>query len=248
MKAEHHSFAGKLLALLWLIGAAQNARSETSPVAMDAFRDRIESSWRAQNAGAIEAARRELLASADERAAYFAAYARFRQGLLAASDAEAAARHVDDCIAELRAYIARRPGDAEARALLGSCYGVSTRYHRLGLASRGLEARRQMAAARGLAPLNPWVMLQDGLADEATPRLFGGDRAAAIAKLERAAALFESALREGSRTASWGAAETLLQLARMYREAGRAADAARALERAGSLTPSSAGPPAFAAS
>ena len=156
---------------------------------------------------------------------------------LAARDTATAGAYVDDCIDELRSYLAHQPGDAEARALLGSCYGVSTRYHRLGLASRGLEARRQMAAARKLAPQNPWVILQDGLADEATPRLFGGDRAAAITKLERAATLFESAVKEGSRAAAWGAAETQLQLGRMYGEAGREAEAARALEQARSLTP-----------
>jgi hypothetical protein len=72
-----------------------------------------------------------------------------------------------------------------------------------------------MAAARELAPHNPWVILQDGLADDATPRVFGGNRQRAVDKLKRAAALFDSAVREGSRAAVWGAAETRLQLMRM---------------------------------
>ena len=106
------------------------------------------------------------------------------------------------------------------------------------MAKRGLEARRQMAAARELAPANPWVVLQDGLADHATPRLFGGDRDLAISKLERATALFSGEMEAGSRRAAWGASEAWLQLGRMYREAGRGNDARVALENARRLAPS----------
>ena len=191
----------------------------------------------------MEAARQELLATDADRAAYYAAYARFRQGLTAEGSGNIAGGYIDECISELRTFVGRHPDDAEARALLGSCYGISTHYHRLGMATRGLEARRQMAAARELAPQNPWVMLQDGLADYSTPRLFGGDRKLAVAKLERATTLFAAAVREGSRIAAWGAAETWRQLARMYSETGRAADARSAYDKAQALTSDRINPP-----
>ena len=212
------------------------ATSDETSVAL--LRDRIEIAWQARDSGAIESARESLLRTGADAAPFYAAYARFRQALIAEGDADRARGYVDACIDELRTYIAQVPGDAEARALLGSCYGISTRYHRLGMASRGLEARRQMAAARELAPANPWVVLQDGLADYATPRLFGGDRALAIRKLERATDLFAAAMQEGSRRAAWGAAETWLQLGQMYRETGREGDARVALENARRLAPS----------
>lgn len=228
-----------LLAAAPLVNAAQEKGPEAAFLAT--LRDRVEVAYQDQDVAGIEAARQELLAAAGapgaSRAAYYAAYARFRQGLLAADDGEKARDYVDACIGELQPFVQSNPADAEARALLGSCFGISTRYHRLGMATRGLEARRQMAAARELAPRNPWVVLQDGLADYATPRLFGGDRKLAIEKLERSTALFAVAMKEGSRLAAWGAAEAWLQLGQMYRESGRADDARMALETSRSLAP-----------
>lgn len=235
----------RAIALAALLAAAPvvNATQENDPdtTFLHTLRDRVEIAYQDQDVAGIEAARQELLAAAgtrdDGRAVYYAAYARFRQGLLAADVADEARDYVDACIGELRPFVERNPADAEARALLGSCYGISTRYHRLGMATRGLEARRQMAAARELAPRNPWVMLQDGLADYATPRLFGGDRKLAIEKLERSTALFAASMKEGSHLAAWGAAEAWLQLGQMYRESGRADDARMALETSRSLAP-----------
>ena len=226
-----------LLAGLLLFTATQNARAESETAPIDTLRDRLELAYQRQDFAGMEYARRELLATDGDRAAYYAAYARFRQGLAAEGNDDIAGAYIEECISELRGYVALHGDDAEARALLGSCYGISTHYHKLGMASRGLEARRQMATARKLAPQNPWVMLQDGLADYATPRLFGGDRKLAVAKLERAAALFAAAVQEGSRAAAWAAAETWQQLGHMYTEAGHTAEASSAFARAEAVAP-----------
>lgn len=212
------------------------------PVTLDGLTDRIELAYQARDIAGLESVRVALLATARDpeatRAAYYAAYARFRQGMLAAAaEDDSASDYLEDCIEELRDYARMRPDDAEARALLSSCLGMSTRYHRLAMAKRGLEARKQMDAALELAPANPWVVLQDGLCEYSTPRMFGGDPAGGIAKLERATTLFAARIETGSRAAMWGAAEAWLQLAHMYRAVGRAADAARALERARELAP-----------
>ena len=206
------------------------------------LRDRIELAYKSQDVATIEAARQALLAVSGDpedgvRASYYAAYARFRQALAAGGEPKLARGYLEDCIAELRDFIERQPADAEARALLGSCYGISSLHHGLSMAKRGLEARRHMAAARELAPDNPWVVLQDGLADYSTPRLFGGDRQLAISKLERATALFTAAATAGSSRATWGAAETWQQLGRMYQETGRADDARAAFASAEALAP-----------
>jgi hypothetical protein len=228
-----------LIGLFFLVLAVRHARADTETPAVAALRDRVELAYQARDLAGIEAARSELRLAMDgpegDRAGYFAAYASFRQGLLLGDDGRDGGRQIDTCIAELEGYVGRHPDDAEARALLGSCYGISTHYHRLAMASRGLEARKQMAAARALAPTNPWVMLQDGLADYATPRLFGGDPKLAIAKLEQATTLFANAMQAGSRLAAWGAAEAWTQLAQMYKESGRGAEAAVAAERAVAL-------------
>ncbi|MEO7387275.1 MAG: hypothetical protein ABIX37_10100 [Gammaproteobacteria bacterium] len=218
------------------------ARAGADP--LDGPRTRIELGYRDSDLAVIESARADLLilASTGDRdadpasAAYYAAYARFRQALASVGDRTAARGYLEDCITELRVVVAQRPAYAEARALLGSCYGMSTFYDVLTTMTRGLEARRQMNEARRLAPDNPWVVMQDGLADWATPRLFGGDRSRALLKLERAAGLFATTGPVDSRFAAWGAAEAWQQLALRYRELGRDSDAALAFDRASAVS------------
>jgi tetratricopeptide (TPR) repeat protein len=208
--------------------------------------DRVETAYHGRDTAGLADARRQLLQLATEspagsRAGYYAAHARFRQALGSSTTDEAAAKtFLDDCITELTGYVAANPADAEARALLGSCYGMSTTHYPLGLVARGMEARKQLNMARDLAPANPWVLMQDGLVDFATPRMFGGSRTAAIAKLERAARLFAEAEAGGSSLAGWALVETWQQLALMYAATGQADAAADANERAASLPRSTA--------
>jgi len=241
-----------LARLLILAGMLMVAASPSAMAGLASVQERIEAAYHDRDADGLEQSRRELLAHGDpamdgDQVAYLAAYARFRQALLAEADQPRAREYLDLCIADLQGLVLRRPDHAEAIALLGSCYGISTRYYPLALATRGLKARAHMTAARGLAPDNPWVLLQDGLADYATPALFGGDRRLALRKLERAAAMFGEAARDGSRIAAWAAMETCLQLAGMYRETGHPVEAEQALARAGTLRPAPQSAPVGAA-
>lgn len=225
--------AAAVLALLPGLAAAD-------PAQLEFLVDRIETAYQTSDLAGLEDTRRQLLrqastAPAHSRAGYYAAYARFRQALGSTGDKDSARAFLDDCITELTAWVGSHPRDAEARALLGSCYGMSTTHYPLALVARGLEARKHMAMARELAPANPWVLLQDGLADFATPRLFGGNRSAAIAKLERAARLFADAHAGGSQPAGWAVVETWQQLALMYAATGQQAAAAEASDRAANL-------------
>ncbi|MEO8224914.1 MAG: hypothetical protein ABI661_08905 [Gammaproteobacteria bacterium] len=230
---------------LVLLVSATLAGPAVAETAFDELRGRIEQGYREHNLAGIEAARADLLslATSPDRgpadlsgAAYYAAYARFRQALAVESDRASAGAYLEDCITELREVVRQRPDYAEAHALLGSCYGMSTLSRVFATVTRGLEARRQMAEARRLAPDNPWVVMQDGLADWATPRLFGGDRNLALAKLERAAGLFAAAMESGSRIAAWGAAEVWQQLGLRYQELGRGNAAESAFERSNRLS------------
>jgi tetratricopeptide (TPR) repeat protein len=195
------------------------------------LRTRVESAYRSGDDAGLAAAREALLKEAD--GAYFAAYAAFRRALAAGGSRPVeAVEHLETCIAELRILVAAEPSHAEARALLGSCLGLSTVHNVFFTMTRGPEARRQLDEARRLAPENPWVLMQDGLGDWATPRWVGGSRERAVAKLEQAARLFADLVARGSRMAAYGAAETWQQLATRYVELGRTADAAEALRQA----------------
>ena len=148
------------------------------------LRDNIERSYNTNNLKAIDSIRLAILnigetAAEDsarrDLATYLAAYARLRQSLLVADDKVLASSYLEDCIIGLKALLERRD-DAQARALLGSCYGASSRYHFLGAAWRGLEAGRQIARAVEQAPDNAWVVFQDGVSDYETPMMFGGNK------------------------------------------------------------------------
>lgn len=249
---------GRIIPVLILLSAALSAL----PAAADnrlltELLGEVEVGYRAGDLAQIELARDTLLGisashtRADQpppdqtqsddthavKARYYAAYARFRQALAAADDRSAARDYLEDCISELKSLVGLQPAHAEARALLGSCYGMSTRHDVLSTMTRGLEARRQMAEARRLAPDNPWVVMQDGLADWATPRVFGGDRELAMTKLVRAAGLFAEVPGTDSPAAGWGAAEAWYQLGERYLLLGQAAEAEDAFRRAASLVP-----------
>jgi hypothetical protein len=230
-----HALAGGLVALLPALAPAETP-------AIVALVDRIETAYQARDLAALESARSELLAAnpAPARTGYYAAYARFRQALGATETPAVARGYLEDCITGLDPYVAAHPADAEAAALLGSCYGLSTRYHPMAFVTRGLEARRHLDAALAVAPENPWVVMQDGLADFATPRMFGGSRNGAIAKLERAARLFADQAEAGSRSAAWAEVEAWEQLALMYSATGQSGAAAEAEARA-ARTPRSTG-------
>ncbi|MBM4197556.1 MAG: hypothetical protein FJ197_10765 [Gammaproteobacteria bacterium] len=232
-------FAAVLAGVL-VLGAPQGGHASDSS-AVFALRNQVELAYRAGSQEGLQSAQAALmaLAGSEPRSAYYLAYVHSCQGMLAAADAGTARRLMDDCIARLNDYLPLYPEDAEARALLGSCNGVSTRYHRLTMVKRGLAAQREIAAARQLAPDNPWVVLQDGLADFSTPAVFGGDRSLAIRKLERATDLFAAAVAAGTPLAAWGAAEAWNQLGQMYRQAGRPADAFNAFQREQALAPGS---------
>lgn len=234
-----------LAAVFWAAGALAAPRDAETTAEMDRMVERVETAYQLRDLGALEEIRAGLArhgAATDDGGLrdYLGAYARFRQALGADGDASARS-YLDDCIAELESLVARHPDHAQARALLGSCYGLSTRYHRAGMATRGLAARRQMAAARRLAADDPWIVMQDGIADFSTPRLFGGDRQLGVRKLERATALFAAAVDAGSRRAAWGAAEAWSQLGQMYDKVGRSAEARQALARSAALMPRPAG-------
>lgn len=223
--------------MLMLCVAAAGADSRAE---LDALRGAIDEAYYARDVARIEVAREALLApgrtpAEADTALYYAAYGRFRQSLIAASDKKAARRYLDGCIADLEALLRRRTDDARAHAMLASCYGTSAQYYMLRAPARGLQAQRHLAEALKLAPDDPWVILQDAVADYSRPAAFGGDKERARQKLERAAALFAGS--HGPGAAAWGEAEAWLYLGRLHRAAGQAKEARQALAKALALAP-----------
>jgi tetratricopeptide (TPR) repeat protein len=211
------------------------------------LRDNVERSYNSNNPQAIDSIYLAMINIADtagtdgakrDLAIYLAAYARLRQSLLVADDKKVASSHLEDCITRLKALL-ERTDDAQARALLGSCYGASSRYHFFGAAWRGMEAGRQIAKAVKQAPENAWVVFQDGVSDYETPMMVGGNKKRAITKLRRAAALFAESRPPGSSQPVWGEAETWLYIGRAHQALGEIDAAREALQTGLAMAPDS---------
>lgn len=210
------------------------------------LRDGIEHAWNRRDLQAIEAGRQAILelgsaaeatTSRQDLAIYLGAYVRLRQSQLVGDRKEQARNYLEDCITALQALLERRKDDAEARALLGSCYGASTRYHFLGAMWRGLEAGRQISAAVERAPDNAWVVFQDGVSDYEKPMIVGGSKKRALGKLRRAARLFAGSRSPGSAQPVWGEAETWLYIGRAHLALGETEAAREALQTALAMAP-----------
>jgi tetratricopeptide (TPR) repeat protein len=232
-------FAVAFAALLSLVGTGT---AGGAPADLAALRNQIDEAYYARDVARIEKTREALLApgrsAADaDTALYYAAYARFRQSLLAAGDKKTARRYLDGCIEDLEALVARRNDDARAHAMLASCYGTSAQYYLVRAAGRGIQAGSHLDEARKLAPDDPWVILQDAISDYSRPVAFGGDKERAQQKLERAAALFAASHAPGETSGVWGEAEAWLYLGRLHRDAERSVEARQAFENALALAP-----------
>lgn len=232
--------ASLVLMLLPLSGAF----ALTSDSTLLGLRDQIETAYNSRDIPGIEAARQALLATpaaSSERASaeYLAAYGRLRESMVAADlkDKQAAGAYLDDCIDELKPVVATNPNFAEARALLGSCYGASTTYHVLSSTVRGMQGGRELAEALKIAPDNPWVVFQNGVSDYSTPAIFGGSDKKALARLKRASELFAASRPAGSTSPAWGEAETWLYIGRVYKSLDQPVQAREALNKALGLAP-----------
>jgi cytochrome c-type biogenesis protein CcmH/NrfG len=232
------------LVLGFLLLPAATGLAFTSDPNLLGLRDQIELAYNRGDIPGIEAAREALLATpaaSSQRAfaEYLAAYGRLRESMVAADreDKPAASRYLDDCIDELKPVVAAHPGFAEARALLGSCYGASTTYHVLSSTVRGMKGGQQLAEALKIAPDNPWVVFQNGVSDYSTPAIFGGSDKQALKRLLRAAELFAAARPPGSTSPAWGEAEAWLYIGRVYQSLNQPAQAREALQKASRLAP-----------
>lgn len=177
--------------------------------------------------------------SPDAAAHYVLGFAYYRLGaVLASKDSSAAATAMSDCVDALDEAIEADGESAEAYALESACLGQLTGLRPISAMVNGPKSGARMEKAIKLAPRNPRVVLLDAFGAYSKPKAFGGDKAAALGKLRRAAELFdEAAARSTQALPGWGHADAQAALGRSLLESGDTLGARNALERALILAP-----------
>ena len=133
----------------------------------------------------------DLTAAERSLARYTVAYLAWRLSVLpdALTDDDRDAL-LDNAVELLRVDLEVNQGNAEAHALLGSLYGLQIGGSAWKGMTLGRRASRATGRARELAPVNPRVLLLDGINKLNTPRMFGGGDGKAEALLQQALAAF----------------------------------------------------------
>lgn len=180
---------------------------------------------------------------------YAQAYVQFRALQLAILDKrdKDASRAGGACVGTLDALLGREPKSAEALALQSSCYGYLAGLGGMGAIRNGSRSGKAIEAAVALEAGNPRVILADGFGVYHRPKFVGGDKAKGCARFRDAAAAFDKTRgRPGPGAANsgnlgvgadWGAPEAHYWVGRCAADAGNAAAAQQAYERAVGLAP-----------
>ncbi len=179
--------------------------------------------------------------SANSREQYAHAYVQFRalQVAILQKREKDSQKSGGACVDTLDALLKREPKSAEGLALQSSCYGYLAGLGGMGAIRNGSRSGKSVEAALALEPKNPRVILADGFGIYHRPKFVGGDKAKGCAKFREAATAFDAAAGAGvaSTGIAWGAPEAHYWVGRCAVDAGNAAAAKQAYERAVALAP-----------
>ena len=135
----------------------------------------------------------------------------------------------------LEECLEQEPENAEAHALRGTVIGerISGMFKGIAL---GPKSAKALDRAQELAPDNPRVAVQRGIAHFFTPKSFGGGTEKAERELSRALELFVSEP-EDQAWPDWGHVDALAWLGQVLARQGKVAEARSAYEQALSIQP-----------
>ncbi len=199
---------------------------------------RIEYAWFTEDANSlrnlIRTTESVLPKGADSALArYQLGFANYRLGLLLMQSKDSAAADAfSDCAEELDEAVEVNEQFADAYALQSACYGSLAGLQAWKAMVYGSQSDAKLDKALELAPLNPRVVLLDGLADQKKRKALG-----AQSKIKRAVELFEAPAEPAAGEPNWGAAEAYLYLGRGLMQTGDTLGARNALERALIIAP-----------
>ncbi|MEM1127539.1 MAG: tetratricopeptide repeat protein [Bacteroidota bacterium] len=152
-------------------------------------------------------------------------------------DKDAQKQHLDQAIEHLEQAIDVDDQMADAYALLGGLYGQKVAFAPMRAMFLGPKADRMLDQAFQLEPDNPRTALIAARSTYYKPRMFGGDKEAALEGFERAASLFEESMPTDPVQPSWGHDESYAWIGIAHMDAERMDEAQAAFERALEINP-----------
>jgi len=152
-------------------------------------------------------------------------------------DNEKAPVSFDSAVAHLKKALEINDNNAEAHALLSSCYGMQIAFSPMSGIWRGPKSSFEMNEAKELAGENPRVALLEAISTYNTPSIFGGGKEEGFEAMKRAAELFDQWKTTDSLQPDWGKEQVYAWIGSAYLDRNEAILARKSFDKALEINP-----------
>jgi tetratricopeptide (TPR) repeat protein len=152
-------------------------------------------------------------------------------------DKEKAPASLDSAVMHLEKALQINDNNAEAHALLASCYGMQIAFSPLSGIWLGPKSGSEMGKARELSKENPRVALLGAIGTYNTPSMFGGGKEKGFEAMKRAAELFDRWKTADSLQPDWGKEQVYAWIGLAYLDRKETILARKAFEKALDINP-----------
>ena len=168
---------------------------------------------------------------------YYIALADYRIAGLLEGESKDPSEHLNAAVEHLKKATEIDPQAAEAYSLLSSVYGWQIGLSPMKSMLLGPKSGKAIQKAKQLAPDNPRVVLSAAISDFNTPEMFGGSKEKSLQGLKRAAELFAQEEPTDPIQPVWGHREAYAWLGIAYQNQGELESARAAFEKALEIDP-----------
>ena len=168
---------------------------------------------------------------------YYIALADYRIAGLLEGESKDPSEHLKAAVEHLKKATEIDPQAAEAYSLLSSVYGWQIGLSPMKSMLLGPRVGKAAQKAKQLAPDNPRVVLSAAISDFNTPKMFGGSKEKGLQGFQRAAELFAQEEPTDPIQPVWGHREAYAWLGIAYQDRGELESARAAFEKALEIDP-----------
>jgi hypothetical protein len=152
-------------------------------------------------------------------------------------DKEKAPACLDSAVLHFEKTIAIDENNAEAHALLGSCWAMQISFSPVSGIWRGPKSGSELTKAKTLSPENPRVALLCAIGTYHTPAMFGGGKEKGLEALKNAAELFNRWKSSDSLQPDWGGEQVYAWIGTAHLDKNETILARKAFEKSLEINP-----------